>query len=93
MELSVGEQTSKADIRISAVRVLHTGGRIHDAKTHPDAFVGYVLECHGFTVYFPGDTAFQESIFANVAKQFRHIDLAICPSALFRHHRECLEVT
>jgi N-acyl-phosphatidylethanolamine-hydrolysing phospholipase D len=55
MELSVGEQTSKADIRISAVRVLHTGGRIHDAKTHPDAFVGYVLECHGFTVYFPGD--------------------------------------
>jgi L-ascorbate metabolism protein UlaG (beta-lactamase superfamily) len=79
MELSVGEQTSKADIRISAVRVLHTGGRIHDAKTHPDAFVGYVLECHGFTVYFPGDTTFQESIFANVAKQFRHIDLAIMP--------------
>jgi L-ascorbate metabolism protein UlaG (beta-lactamase superfamily) len=55
------------------------GGRIHDAKTHPDAFVGYVFEYHGFTVYFPGDTAFQESIFANVARQFRHIDLAIMP--------------
>jgi N-acyl-phosphatidylethanolamine-hydrolysing phospholipase D len=79
-ELSVGEQTSKADVRISAVRVLHTGGgRIHDEKTHPDAFIGYVLEYHGFTVYFPGDTAFQESILANVAKQFRHIDLAIMP--------------
>jgi L-ascorbate metabolism protein UlaG (beta-lactamase superfamily) len=78
-ELAVGEQTSAADLRISAVPVVHTGGRIYDAKTHPNSFIGYVLEYHGFTVYFPGDTAFEESIFVDVAKHFRHIDLAIVP--------------
>src|SRR6185312_11471672 len=42
---------------------------------------GYVIEYHGMTVYFGGDTAYVAANFWRTAQKFPSIDLALMPIA------------
>jgi N-acyl-phosphatidylethanolamine-hydrolysing phospholipase D len=69
-------------MRITAVPVEHTGFRYGvDGAWLPRAFTGYVVEYHGLTLYFGGDTAYAQPLFAETARRFPHIDLALLPIA------------
>lgn len=79
-ELGAWESFSRGALTITAVPVLHEGNRLlHDEAAHPRAFTGYVAQYHGLTVYFSGDTAYREDVFAEVARRFPSIDLALLP--------------
>jgi L-ascorbate metabolism protein UlaG (beta-lactamase superfamily) len=85
-------QSLTADgVRITAVPVKHVGGRFGvDLGFSPRSFTGYVLEYHGLTVYFGGDTAFDAELFRAARARFGALDLAllpICPIAPREHMR------
>lgn len=67
-------------LKITAVPAVHEGNRfLHDESSHPSAFGGYVLEYRGHRVYFPGDTAYRQELFAAIAARVGAIDLALMP--------------
>jgi len=67
-------------LRITAVPVQHVGGRYGiDAAFETRAFTGYVLEYHGLSVYFGGDTAYDPADFRATRGRFPHLDLALLP--------------
>jgi len=72
-------------LRITAVPVQHVGGRYAlDAAFETRAFTGYVLEYHGISVYFGGDTGYIPSAFKATRARFPNLALAllpICPEA------------
>jgi len=72
-------------LRITAVPVQHVGGRYAlDAAFETRAFTGYVLEYHGLSVYFGGDTGYLPSAFKATRARFPTLSLAllpICPDA------------
>lgn len=74
--------TEKDNLKITAVPVKHVGFRygVDDAWTE-SAFTGYVVEYHGLTVYFGGDTAYDDHAFIDTARRFPSIDLALLPIA------------
>ena len=66
-------------VTITAMRVVHDGGRVLDADEHPRAFTGYVVQYRDMTVYFGGDTAYAADIFDAVHARFPVIDVAVLP--------------
>ncbi len=46
-----------------------------------ESFTGYVVEYHGITVYFGGDTAYDRDDFVKTRARFPSIDLALLPIA------------
>lgn len=67
-------------LEVTAVPVAHTSDRLlFDADSHPEAYAGYVLRHRGVTVFFAGDTAFDERVFRAVRERFGPIDLALLP--------------
>jgi L-ascorbate metabolism protein UlaG (beta-lactamase superfamily) len=67
-------------VRVTAVPVRHVGGRWGiDQAWNRRAFTGYVLEHHGLSVYFAGDTAFDPSDFTATRARFPALDLALLP--------------
>lgn len=67
-------------LRVTAVPVDHSGWRYGaDAAWMTESFTGYVIEYHGLTVYFGGDTAYAPRSFAATAQAFPRIDLALLP--------------
>ncbi|MET0388156.1 MAG: MBL fold metallo-hydrolase [Polyangiales bacterium] len=79
-ELDRWERYEAQGLRITAVPVQHVGGRYGiDAAFEPRAFTGYVLEYHGLSVYFGGDTAFAPAAFQATAARFPQITLALLP--------------
>jgi L-ascorbate metabolism protein UlaG (beta-lactamase superfamily) len=86
-------------VRVTAVPVRHVGGRWGiDQAWNARAFTGYVIEHHGLSVYFAGDTAFDASDFAATRARFPALDLAllpICPTAprdfMRRTHMDTIE--
>lgn len=94
-ELAWGESAEVNGVRITAMRVVHDGGRVMDAGDHPAAFTGYVIEHDGLTVYFGGDTSYDPTIFTEVRAAFPAIDLAILPigpiapaDVMLEHHMD-----
>lgn len=81
-ELKYWQIFEKDGLRITAVPVEHTGFRYGlDRAWMPRAFTGYVVQYHGLTVYFGGDTAYAQPLFTQTADRFAPIDLALMPVA------------
>ena len=84
-------ETKEIDsVKITSAPVLHNGMRYGlDYDWLPRAFTGYVIQYHGITIYFGGDTGYDSTatVFNETAKKFPKIDLAILPIAPI-HPRE-----
>lgn len=79
-ELSPWQSFEAEGVRVTAVPVRHVGGRFGvDLALSPYSFTGYVLEYHGLSVYFGGDTAFDASLFRAARARFGRLDLALLP--------------
>ena len=80
VDLGKWETVDDRGMRITAVPVDHVGARYGiDMWMH--TFTGYVIQYHGVTVYFSGDTAYAQKIFVETRQRFGHIDLALLPIA------------
>jgi N-acyl-phosphatidylethanolamine-hydrolysing phospholipase D len=67
-------------LKITAVPVQHNGMRYGvDIGWMKKSFTGYVIQYHGITVYYGGDTAFNPKDFSDTAELFPSIDLALLP--------------
>ncbi len=80
-------------LRITAVPVAHNGWRYGaDAAWMKTSYTGYVIEYRGVSVYFPGDTGYDQRDFAATRRRFPRLDLALLPIApieprgFMRHH-------
>ncbi|MEM1416046.1 MAG: MBL fold metallo-hydrolase [Myxococcota bacterium] len=72
--------TVAGDVRVTAVPVDHEGYRYGlDASWMEGGFTGYVVEHAGLTVYFGGDTAYDQALFQATRERFGSIDLALLP--------------
>lgn len=79
-ELEAWHSYEHDGLRISAVPVQHIGGRYGiDQAWKTKAFTGYVLEYHGLSVYFGGDTAYVPSAFRATRARFPKLSLALLP--------------
>src|SRR5262245_3188738 len=64
IEVPTWTSWSHGDLRITSVPVRHSGYRYGaDAAWMTTSFTGYVIEYHGLSVYFGGDTAYQRAHF------------------------------
>ena len=79
-ELDRWESYQANEFKVTAVPVRHVGGRWGiDQAWNERAFTGYVVEYHGLSVYFGGDTAFDGDVFAATRTRFPHLSLALLP--------------
>lgn len=86
-ELPAWTTLQRGDLRITAVPVSHTGFRYGvDAAWMISSFTGYVVEYHGLTVYFGGDTGYRSDLVAETRARFPSIDLALIPIAPVEPH-------
>ena len=80
VELATWASVERGGLRITAVPVKHSGFRwVIDADWMDTSFTGYVIEYHGLTVYFGGDTAYAQDRFLATRARFPSIDLALLP--------------
>ncbi len=78
LELPTWRTMDVGGLHITAVPVRHTGFRgLVDRGWLTKGFTGYVLEYHGLTVYFGGDSAYAKQQFLETRARFPHIDLAL----------------
>ncbi len=69
-------------LRVTAVPVMHGGWRYGlDAAWMKHGATGWVLDYHGLTVYFGGDTGYDQSKFRAARARLPHIDIALLPIA------------
>ena len=81
-ELPTWSTWESGGLRVTAVPVQHSGFRYGIDRAWMDtSFTGYVIEYHGLTVYFGGDTAYNHGYVAATAARFPTIDLALLPIA------------
>jgi N-acyl-phosphatidylethanolamine-hydrolysing phospholipase D len=79
-ELARWASYEKGGLRITAVPVKHVGGRLGiDEAFETEAFTGFVLEYHGLSVYFAGDTAYSPAAFRQTRARFPDLSLALLP--------------
>jgi L-ascorbate metabolism protein UlaG (beta-lactamase superfamily) len=82
VELRTWQSFERGGLRLTAVPVRHSGFRWGvDAEWMDTGYTGWVIEYHGLTVYFGGDTAYTKERFRATAARFPHIDLALLPIA------------
>ena len=87
-ELPANNVWEMDSLKITAVPVLHNGWRYGiDDDWMKTSYTGYVIEYKGITVYFGGDTGYDEHTFRETATHFNKIDLTILPIAPI-HPRE-----
>jgi L-ascorbate metabolism protein UlaG (beta-lactamase superfamily) len=80
LELPTWRAFDEGGMRVTAVPVRHVGFRYGaDQAWMTRSFTGYVIEYHGITVYYGGDTGYEPRNFEAAAARFPHIDLAILP--------------
>jgi N-acyl-phosphatidylethanolamine-hydrolysing phospholipase D len=79
-ELTAFKADDDLGFKVTAVPVKHRGGRFGaDEMWNEETFTGWVVEYHGLTVFFGGDTGYDGALWKNVKKHFPSIDLAILP--------------
>jgi N-acyl-phosphatidylethanolamine-hydrolysing phospholipase D len=81
-ELPTWTYWERDGLRVTAVPVEHGGWRYGaDAAWMGAGATAYVVEYHGLTVYFGGDSAYAPRAFRATAERFPRIDLALLPIA------------
>jgi L-ascorbate metabolism protein UlaG (beta-lactamase superfamily) len=81
-ELRTWQAWTRGGLTVTAVPVAHVGGRYGiDSEWMEGAFTGYVVEYHGMKVYFGGDSAYDQALFAETGQRFPKLDLALLPIA------------
>ncbi|HMW06764.1 MAG TPA: MBL fold metallo-hydrolase [Leptospiraceae bacterium] len=66
-------------VKITAIPVKHFGGRwLLDNFWDGEPYTGYIIEYKGVTVFFGGDTGYDDSIFKLIGKAY-NIDIALIP--------------
>jgi N-acyl-phosphatidylethanolamine-hydrolysing phospholipase D len=92
-ELGTWRSWEEGGLRVTAVPVQHVGFRYGaDAAWMTKSFTGYVIEYHGLSVYFSGDTGYSAEDFCSTSDRFPHLDLALIaiapiePRALMEHN-------
>lgn len=84
-ELRTWRSFEDRGLRVTAVPVDHRGGRYGiDSAWMTKSFTGYVVEYHGMSVFFGGDTAYDPLDFRRTRAVFPHLDLALLPIAPIR---------
>lgn len=87
IELSTWKTWDHGGLRITAVPVKHSGYRYGaDIAWMTRSYTGYVVEYHGLSVYFGGDTAYQRDNFVRTRARFPSLDLALMPIAPMHPH-------
>jgi N-acyl-phosphatidylethanolamine-hydrolysing phospholipase D len=81
-ELRTWEARAEDGLAVTAVPERHVGWRYGvDATWMTKSFTGYVIQYHGLTVYYAGDTGYEQANFLAAAARFPKIDLALLPIA------------
>ena len=86
----IGETKDFGGLKVTTVFTSHYGGRFgfDSYLWHLPGCTGYVIEYKGKTVFYPGDTVYDEEAFKEIGKKF-DIDLALIPIGPCK---DCLEV-
>jgi N-acyl-phosphatidylethanolamine-hydrolysing phospholipase D len=76
----IGETKIIDGIKITTVYADHQGGRFGFDSYLWDVpgYTGYIIQYKGITVYFAGDTAYNDKAFKEIGKKYK-IDLALIP--------------
>lgn len=76
-DMSTWQQDQNGELTITQVPVQHSGWRYAiDAGWMKRGYCGWVFEWKGITVYFSGDTGYNQAHFAATRRRFPHIDVA-----------------
>lgn len=75
-----GETKIIDSVKITAVYTLHYGGRywVDSFTWQEPGCTGYIIEYKGITVFYAGDTAYNDKAYKSLGKKFK-IDLALIP--------------
>lgn len=75
-----GETKTIDSVKITAVYTLHYGGRywVDSFTWQKPGCTGYIIEYKGITVFYAGDTAYNDKAYKTLGKKF-NIDLALIP--------------
>jgi len=81
-ELQWWESLDEGGMKITAVPVQHFSGRygFDNAWMSNTGYTGYIIQYHGYTVFFGGDTGYNPELFKHIGSKYR-IDLALLPIA------------
>lgn len=71
----------RGGVKITAVPVMHAGGRYLVDAFWNKSFAGYVVESQGKRIFFAGDTGYDKSAFREIGRRFPNLDLALIPIA------------
>ena len=76
----IGESRLIDSVKITTVAAFHWGGRygLDGLLWGSEDYTAYIIEYHGLTVYFAGDTGYDDEFFKILGKQYT-IDLALVP--------------
>ncbi len=86
----IGESVEFNGMKVTSVFTSHYGGRFgfDSYLWHLPGCTGFVVEYKGHTVFYPGDTVYDEIAFKEIGNRF-DIDLALIPIGPCR---DCMEV-
>lgn len=73
-------------MRVTAVPARHAGWRYGIDASWAEARCGWVFEYRGLSVYFAGDTGYDEAMFRAIGTRFPKLDVALLPIAPMEPH-------
>lgn len=76
----IGETKIIDGVKVTSVAAYHWGGRygLDGVLWDYDGYCGYIIEYGGYTVYFPGDTAYDKEFYKYLGEHYE-IDLEFMP--------------
>ena len=84
-ELGWRQTSYPSDIKVTALPAIHHSRRgVFEANTSP--WIVFLLEYHGFKVYFGGDSA-MGPVFRHTGHKYGPIDLALIEIGISKHAR------